>query len=254
MTITRFPRAFAVSAAVVGFYLVSCTEVPAPEGGVASISRILRPSPGLVVGDTMRDSTGVVMPLQVIAYGPDDKPLNPQPTPTFAALDTTAHLSGALLVGDRTGAVRIVGIVGSVQTRPDTIPVTLSPDTLVFSDSTLHRVFYTVTTDTVINSKDLGVFVQHRLPTVSGVPAVVVKYAITKSPTGNSTPTAVLLNGTRISDRDTSDLTGKASLVARLRLNALTTVATDTVQVNATASYRGRTLGVVAFMVVFTKQ
>lgn len=250
----RLPRALAVSIVALGWYLVSCTEVPTPEGGVASISSIRRPSPGLVAGDTMRDSTGVVMPLQVIAYGLDDAPVSPQPTPSFVVLDTTAHLSGALLVGDRTGTVRVVGAVGSVQTRPDTIPVTLRPDTLVFSDSTLHRVPYTVTSDTVVNSAALGVFGQHQLPSVSGVQAVVVKYAITKSPAGKSTPTAVLMNATRVSDRDTTDASGKASLVARLRLTALNTFATDTVLVNATASYRGRTLGIVTFTVVFTKQ
>ena len=246
-------RGFRISAAALAWYLVSCTEVPAPEGGVASISSIRRPSPGLVVGDTMRDSTGVVMPLQVIAYGLDDAPLSPQPIPTFVVLDTTAHLSGSLLIGDRTGTVRVVGVVGSVQTRPDTIPVTLRPDTLVFSDSTLHRVTYTVATDTVINSADLGAFVQHQLPSVSGVQAVVVTYAITRAPAGQHTPTAVLANGSRITDRDTTDATGKAALVARLRLGALNTPATDTVIVNATASYRGRTLGVVTFTVIFTK-
>jgi hypothetical protein len=250
----RFPRALALSAAALGWYVVSCTEVPAPEGGVVSISNIRRPSPGLVVNDTMRDSTGMAAPLQVIAYGIDDAPLGQQPTATFVALDAKAHLAGALLVGDSIGTVRVVGIVGSVQTRPDTIPVILRPDTLVFSDSTLHRVRHTVATDTVVNSAELGVFVQHLLPTVSGVPAIVVKYAITKSPTGASTPTAVLLNATRLSDRDTTDATGKASMVARLRLGALITHTTDTVLVNATASYRGRTLGVVTFTVVFTKQ
>jgi hypothetical protein len=251
---TRFPRALALSAAALGWYLVSCTEVPSPDGGVVSISNILRPSPGLVVGDTMRDSTGVVAPLRVVAYGIDDAPLSPQPTVTFIALDTTAHLADALLIGDRAGTVRVVGIVGSVQTRPDEIPVTLRPDTVVLSDSTVHHVRHTVATDTVVNSAELGVFVQHLLPTVSGVQAVVVKYTITKAPAGASTPTAVLLNASRLSDRDTTDFAGKASMVARLRLGALTAHTTDTVLVNATASYRGQSLGVVTFTVIFTKQ
>ena len=201
----------------------------------------------------MRDSTGVVAPLRVIAYGLDDAPLTPQPTPSFVLLDTTAHLSGGLLIGDRVGTVRVVGVVGSVQTRADTIPVTLSPDTLVRSDSILHRVSYTLTGDTVVNSAELGVLAQHLLPTVSGVQAVVVKYTITKAPTGTSSPTVVLVSANRISDRDTTDVSGKASRVARLRLSAINTFA-DTVMLNATASYRGRTIGVVTFTVVFTKQ
>ena len=255
MTTRRFPhRGFLFAAVALGWYLVSCTEIPAPEGGVASISNVQRPSPGLVAGDTMRDSTGVVAPLRVIAYGTDDEPLAPQPAASFVTLDTTAHLAGNLLVGDRVGTIRVVGLVGSVQTRPDTIPITLRPDTLVPSDSILHRVKYTVAGDSVVNSAELGATVQHLAPTPSGVQAVVVKYAITKAPTGTSSPTVVLVTGNRLSQRDTSDASGKASRVVRLRLNALGTFATDTVTVDATASYRGRTLGVVTFTVVFTKQ
>ena len=254
MTTAWFPRrAAGIACATLAWYLVSCTEVPAPEGGVASISNIQRPSPGLVVGDTMRDSSGLVAPLRVIAYGLDDAPVTPQPVPSFVVLDTNAHLSGGLLIGDRVGTVRVVGVVGSVQTRADTIPVTLAPDTLVRADLTLHRVSYTLSGDTVVNSAELGVLAQHLLPTATGVQAVVVRYAITKAPTGTSSPSVVLMSGNRISDRDTTDGNGKASRVARLRLSAINTFA-DTVMLNATASYRGRTLGVVTFTVVFTKQ
>lgn len=255
MRIPQFPRrGAAVVFAALGWYLLSCTEVPAPEGGVASISNVRRPSPGLVAGDTLRDSTGLVAPLRVIAYGLDDEPLDPQPAVTFVSLDTIARFAGNYLIGNQTGSARIVGIIGSVQTRVDTVPVTLSPDTLVQADSILHRVTYTLAGDTVVNSGELGALVQHRLPTPSGVQAVVVKYTITRSPAGTSAPTAVIVNSGRVSDRDTTDASGRASRVARLRLGALGSLVTDTVMVDATASYRGRTLGVVTFTVVFTKQ
>lgn len=255
MKIPQSPRrGAALVFATLGWYLLSCTEVPAPAGGVVSISGIRRPSPGLVAGDTLRDSTGLVAPLRVIAYGLDDQPLDPQPAVTFVSLDTVARLAGNYLIGNQTGTARIVGIVGPLQTRVDTIPVTLSPDTLVQSDSILHRVTYTLAGDTVVNSGELGTLVQHRLPTASGVQAVVVKYTITRSPTGTSAPTAVIVNSGRLSDRDTTDASGTASRVARLRLAALGNFVSDTVMVDATASYRGRTLGVVTFTVVFTKQ
>jgi len=251
----QLPRRVAlVALAMGGWYVVSCTEVPVPEGGVASISNIRRPSPGLVVGDTMRDSTGVVAPLQVVAYGLDDAPLDPQPPVSFVVLDSTAHVSAGRLIGDRAGTARVVGLVGSLQTRTDTVPVTLAPDTLVHSDSAIHRVSYANTGDKDVDSGELGAWVQHLLPSVSNVQAVIVKYTITRSPAGTSAPTAVLMSGTRISDRDTSDVNGRVSRVARLRLSALETSTTDTVMVDATASYRGRTLGVVTFTVVFTKQ
>jgi hypothetical protein len=255
MRIAQFPRrSAAVVVAAMGWYLLSCTEVPAPAGGVVSISNIRRPSPGLVAGDTLRDSTGLVAPLRVIAYGLDDQPLDPQPAVTFVSLDTIARLAGNYLIGNTPGTARVVGIVGSLQTRVDSIPVTLRPDTLVRSDSVLHRVSYTLAGDTVVNSGELGTIVQRRLPTLSPVQAVVVKYTITRAPVGNSAPTAVLVSSNRLSDRDTSDALGKASRVARLRLGALNSFITDTVMVDATASYRGQTIGVVTFTVVFTKQ
>lgn len=254
MTRAPFPRGLAFAAATLGWYLVSCTEVPSPDNGVASLSRVQRPSPGLVVGDTMRDSTGVVAPLRVIAYGLDDEPLATQPSASFVTLNGNAHLAGSLLIGDTVGTVRIVGIVGSLQTNVDTVPVTLRPDTLVESDSIVHRVKYTAGSDTVARSAELGTIVQHLAPT-SGVQAVVVKYSITKAPQGTTTPTAALVNFNSLSDRDTSDATGRASRAARLRLSALNSTSTsDTVMVNATATYRGKTLGVVTFTVVFTKQ
>ena len=249
----RFPRGLAFAVVALGWYLVSCTEVPAPENGVASLSRIQRPSPGLVVGDTMRDSTGMVAPLRVIAYGVDDQPVSPQPAASFVSLDKAAHLSGNLIIGDSVGTVRVVGIVGSLQTNGDTIPVTLSPDTLVQSDSILHRVKYTVGSDTVATSAELGALVQHRTPP-GAVQAVIVKFTITKAPVGTGSPTAVLVSNNRVSDRDTTDVSGKASRAARLRLGALNPSTSDTVMVSATSSYRGKTLGVVTFTVVFTKQ
>lgn len=253
MTRARFPRGLVFSAAALGWYLVSCTEVPAPDGGVASLSRIQRPSPGLVVGDTMRDSTGVVAPLRVIAYGVDDQPVSPQPAASFVSLDKAAHLAGNLIIGDSVGTVRVVGIVGSLQTNGDTIPVTLSPDTLLQLDSIVHRVKYTAGGDTVATSSELNTVVQHRTPP-GAVQAVIVNYAITKAPLGTSSPTAVLVSGNRVSTRDTTDVTGRASRAVRLRLGALNPSTSDSVMVNATSSYRGKTLGVVTFTVVFTKQ
>jgi hypothetical protein len=205
----------------------------------------------------MRDSLGVVAPIQVIAYGSDGQPLSPQPAVTFIVLDTGAHVAGALLIGDSVGrSVRIVGSVGSLQTRPDTVKVTLSPDTLVHADSLVHHKSYSVISgDSVSVSADLSVLVQHLGATTSGVEAVVVKYTVDRFPVSNgSGPTVVLVNGSRISDRDTTDATGKAARAARLRLLAMTGFTTDTVIVNATASYRGQVLGTIPFAVIYTKQ
>ena len=128
---------------------------------------------------------------------------------------------------------------------------------MVASDSTLHRKSYSlITGDTVVNSADLGVLVQHRATTTAGVEAVVVRYTIERAPAGDPAkgPTLLLMSGTTPSNRDTTDASGRAARSARLRLVAATALATDTAIVSAASSYRGRTLGTVTFVLIFNRQ
>lgn len=240
--------------AAAAFWAVSCRDIPAPEGGIQSISPLLLGSPGLVAGDTLRDSLGLVVPLQVIAYGVDNQPVDPQPSATFIVLDTGAFLGdGRFLVGRTPGTVvRVVGAVGSLQTRPDSVKVTLSPDALVATDSTTHRVNYTLV-DTVAQAT-LNTRVLHfGTSDTSGVEAVIVRYAIVRAPPGTAEiPTAVLVSGNALSERDTTDNTGRASRTARLRLRQLVTRVVDTVAVDANASYRGASIGTIQFLLIFT--
>jgi hypothetical protein len=244
------------AAGAAAWWLVSCRDIPAPEGGVLAVSPVRLPSPGLVAGDTMRDSTGLIAPLSVVAYGVGGDTVKTV-TPTFATLDTGAHLSGAFLVGDNVGTtVRVVGTVAAVQTQPVIVKVTASPDTLVPADSTLHRKSYSlITGDTVVNTADLTTIVQH-IGTNAGVEAVIVRYSIERAPPGDPTkgPTLLLMSGTTQSSRDTSDANGKAARSARLRITATTATTVDSAFVKATSSYRGRVLGTVTFLLVFNRQ
>lgn len=232
-----------------------CREVPAPEGGVHAISALILPSPGLVAGDTLRDSLGVAAPLDVIAFGLDNEPLDPQPVRTFVVLDTTAQLVGGhFLVGVDAGTTaRVVGAVGSLQTQPVSVKVTLQPDTIVAADTMVHHVSYTLTPppDTIAQTT-LNVNVRNRAAD-AGVDAVIVHFSIDRAPPSiNEMPSVVLLNGNTRSARDTTE-NGRASLVARLRLGALMKHDTDTVLVSATTAYRGVSLGTVQFMLVFQR-
>ena len=248
----RSRRGVVVSLAVVGWWMLSCREIPAPEGGVASVGPLQLPSPGVVAGDTMRDSLGVVAPLTVVAYDVDGEPLTSAPAPTFTVLDTTAHTAGAFLIGDRTGTARVLGTVGAIQTNQKQVKVTLRPDTLTGSDSSLHRITYTLGADTVVNSPPLTVDVKN-FATAQGVEAVVVKYVLDKAP-GGTPPTVLLMSGNIVSERDTTDQSGRAARVARLRLLALGGAGPDTAFITATASHRGRVLGALQFRIVYTRQ
>jgi hypothetical protein len=253
----RMRRAIAAALAAAAWWVVSCRDVPAPEGGIFAISALLLPSPGLVAGDTLRDSTGLASPLRVVAFDVAGDTVQNAVT-TFVVLDTGAHLSGALLVGDSVGrTVRVVGSVAALQTQPAPVKITLSPDTLVAADSLVHHKTYVLAGgDTVVNSADLTTIVLHTGAPQTGVEAVIVRYSIDKAPPGDATkgPTLVLMNATIPSSRDTTDGAGKTARTARLRLAPLSTFVSDTALVSATASYRGRTIGVVQFTIIFTSQ
>jgi hypothetical protein len=246
--------------------VLSCRELSAPVGGVMSLSPVRLPSPGVVVGDTMRDSTGAVAPLRVVAYDEHGDSI-PGADVTFVVLDSGAHVvEGNLLVGDIDSVtVRVIASAPGVQTKDDSghVKITLSPDTLVPFDSTLQHYTYTIsgtTLDTARNAS-LNAAVRHRVNAfdVAPVEAVIVRYTIERAPVGQpgAGPTAVLLRDAStnvISDRDTSDVSGNVGRVLHFRMIALAAPTEDTVEVRASASYKGQSIGEVLYILIFTKQ
>lgn len=241
--------------------LAACRDLPAPPGGVQAISRVLLPSPGLVVGDTMRDSLGVVAPLRVVAFDENGDTIA-APAVTFTLLDTTATLvNGDLLIGRAAGIARLIATVAGLQTRLDTAFVTLRPDTIVRADSVRHRRIVGLDRlaagDTSFASGDLSVVVHNREGAgATGVDAVVVTYTITRAPApgaGGAPPTVVFVGGGASVARDTTASGGRAAKSIRLRIRGQPQLP-DSAQVAATASYRGQTLGTVQFTIVFQTQ
>jgi hypothetical protein len=110
---------------------LACVDMSAPKGA-ASISSLVLPSPSVVVGDTMRDSLGVAAPLRVIAFDAHDTPIADLAAQFFIT-DSAAvgHLNkGNIVVGDKQGAIHVIGQVSGVQTLPATVPITVAPKTL----------------------------------------------------------------------------------------------------------------------------
>lgn len=235
--------------------VLACRDIAEPDGGVLAVSRVVLPSPGLVAGDTMRDSLGNVAPLRVVAFDANGDTISPSPTTTYVLLDARAVLTGDTLVGLDTGTVRIIGTVAGLQTQVQTVPVTLRPDTIVAADSIVHRRRVDVlTNDSSYASGDLSVIVQNRDGAPVGVNAVVVTYTLTQVPTGTgSGPVVVFVGGTTAPVRDTTASGGRAARQIRLRIPATPSLP-DTAIVEATASYRGQSLGTVQFTIVFLSQ
>jgi hypothetical protein len=220
-----------------------------------SISRLMLPSPGVVVGDTMRDSLGNAAVLRLVAYARSGDTLGGQQK-YFITLDTMAHLVGGMvLIGDHLGTARVIGGIGSLQTLPETVKVTLRPDTIVAADSAHHLKTYQLLTDSIANSAELSALVQNRAGGVtSTVDAVIVRYTIVSSPASkNFLPSVTIMNGNNVSPADTSS-SGRVGRSLRLWVNRLVSVNEDSAVVDATASHRGASLGTIRFTVVFKSQ
>jgi hypothetical protein len=161
-------------------------------------------------------------------------------------------------IGDDTVETRVAGSVAGLQTDAVPVPVTLEPQLLIAADSIRHLLtpeqFDTEATTTltarVVNTTAGA--------TPRGTQAVIVRYTIVAAPPtvgGNSGPSVVLLPNNASTARDTTDGSGNAAREARFRFVAIPpTSTTDSAVINASASYRGQTLGTVQFTVVFTKQ
>jgi hypothetical protein len=119
--------------------ITACYGLETPPAGIASVTFVL-PYPAVVRGDTLRDTSGKVAPLRVVALGPHGDTVR-MPA-SFVVIDTPYHFlhvdGGGFVYGDsvRSAPVRIVGTVGPLQTAQAPLFVTVPPQKLV-EDSTV---------------------------------------------------------------------------------------------------------------------
>src|SRR5438552_18517371 len=111
---------------------VACTDVSGSSTSVLSIQFDTLPSPSVVVGDTLRDTTGAVIRPVVHAYNFKGAEILPAPV-YFLSPDSGVTVDSAtgVIVGDslRSTSARIVATVGRLQAI-QRVDVTLSPDLL----------------------------------------------------------------------------------------------------------------------------
>lgn len=100
---------------------------------VGSIAADSLPFPAVVVGDTLRDSTGAVAPLTARVFAADGSPM-PDAEVRWLALDSgivvdsvTGVVRGTAL---RATGARVVALAGGLQSQPLTIFTTVAPTTL----------------------------------------------------------------------------------------------------------------------------
>jgi hypothetical protein len=243
--IRRFVPTLAFVALAAG---VSCLDMSAPKGP-ASISSLQLPSPSVVVGDTMRDSTGAVSPLRVVAFDADGKRIG-EVTADFFIADTghVAHIGGTTLVGDKLGTVRVIGQVGVLQTPAVTVTVTVAPTTLAKSTTPIDTLRVPKTTDSATSMASAALSVTLHGANDSTAQGFLVKYVIVSAPltrSGITSPAVYLADDLgHAGATDTSDaggatrkLTVNSFFLANDSLVAGTKI--DSAVVDASSFYRG---------------
>ena len=216
----------------------ACVEIPTGANDILSFEFAPLPSPSVVVGDSLRDSLGVVKGITLRAFNySGDEVQNPEVT--FTAVDRGVRVGSntGVVVGDSVrSSARIVATVGEL-TSTVTIAVTQRPDTVIGSNAR-DSLSYSVI-DTAANvSPTIGVRVLSQAPvsTDSSVAAYLVSFLVTSPP---DTALARLVNesGTR-SSLDTTDVRGVAGRRIKLDVTRLTSL-TDSVIVQAFVKHRG---------------
>jgi hypothetical protein len=177
-----------------GAALVACFELSAPASDLGSISSLELAWPSVVIGDSLRDSTGDPAPLRVEAFDGSGQ-LVTDAHVTFIALDTGLSVTGTgFVIGERfrTSPAKIVAHVqrgGDVLQTPEiNVDVVPRPDSVSpFGFDTLPVKAYTLTgiADTSwITSDSIKVTVSNRSraasdPNTAGVRSWIVRYEIT---------------------------------------------------------------------------
>jgi hypothetical protein len=235
-----FVFAFAAAIVIPSVLALACTNISDSSDAVLSIQFDTLASPAVVVGDTLRDTTGAIA-LPVVHVFNFKGGEVASATVYFQSPDSGVTVDSAtgIIVGDslRTTPARIIATVGDLQAiqrinltlRPDSIAAVNGVDTLSYSllDSTLNV------------SDALTVKLSHGFsPTDSAVPNYIVSFEIASQSNPNL---AELVNDAgSASQVDTTDASGIAGRKLRVHPLSLGSSTTGSVTVQATARYRGQ--------------
>ena len=229
--------AFSVVLGMVGL-AAACTDISGSSTSVLSIQFDSLSAPSVVVGDTLRDTTGAVVRPVVHAFNFQGKEIIPAPV-FFLSPDSgiTVDSATGIVVGDslRSTPARIVATAGTLQAIQN-VDVTLRPD-LVQAVNSLGSLQYSPIDTTLNVSPLLQVKLMHGVaPNDSAVKSYIVSFAIV----AQSDPrlSELVNDAGKASVVDTTDASGIAGRKIRLHPVFLKS-AVDSIVINATAKYRG---------------
>ncbi|MDQ6718232.1 MAG: hypothetical protein M3Z17_07785 [Gemmatimonadota bacterium] len=234
---------------------LACTDVTGSANSVLSIQFDTLASPSVVIGDSLRDSTGALALPHVRAYNFEGAVVaTPRVRYSAANRGVTVDSVTGVIRGDslRATPVRIIATVGDIQAQ-QLLAVTLRPDSM-FATAARDTILYSLLDSTLNLSKALTVSLRHgKTGADSAVATYLVSFSIVSA---SSAAIADLVDDIgRKSRVDTTDGGGLAGRRIRLHATAPAFVAnaSDSIILSATAKYRGAIVkgGPVRLVVVF---
>jgi len=233
-------RAVPIGFALCWSAALACGDVSGSSTSVLSIQFDSLAAPSVVVGDTLRDTTGAVILPMVHAFNYKGDEILPAPV-WFQSPDSGVVVDSltGIVVADslRSTPARIVATVGSLQAIQK-VDVTLRPDSLA-AVTGLDSLSYSLLDSTLNVSPSLTVKLTHGIaPNDSAVKSYIVSFAIVSQ---SDPQLGQLVNDAgKPSVVDTTDATGIAGRAIRLHPLFLTSATSvDSIIVSATAKYRG---------------
>src|SRR3954468_187953 len=186
----------------------ACTDISGSSTSVLSIQFDSLPSPAVVIGDTLRDTTGAVVRPVVRAFNFKGGEIDPAPV-WFQSPDSgiTVDSASGIIVGDSLlpSAARVIATVGQLQAIQH-VDVTLRPD-LIQAVNALDTLVYSLSDTTKNLSTELQVKLTHgSAPNDSAVKSYLVSFQIVSQ---SNPGLGELTNGSgRPSGIDTTDASG----------------------------------------------
>lgn len=229
-----------VSLALVSIAAFACGDVSGSSTSVLSIQFDSLAAPSVVVGDTLRDTTGAVIVPVVHAFNFRGAEIVPAPV-RFQSPDSGVVVDSlrGIVVADslRSTPARIVATVGTLQAI-QRVDVTLRPD-LVTAVNGFDSLSYSLFDSTLNVSPSLAIKLTHGVASNdSAVKSYIVSFAIVSQ--SNPQLGQLVNDAGKPSIVDTTDASGIAGRAIRLHPLFLTSATTvDSIIVNATAKYRG---------------
>ena len=217
---------------------LACSDV-GPDDVPASIAFDALPYPAVVVGDSLRDESGLAVALSAAVFDARNVQIPDAPV-RFLSLDPAVTISDdGHVTGVAPGTARVVAEIAGLQTAALTLRVTQRPDTMYAIGDTLIPIEYELPD---VEEVALPVRVRHLQPVAEADTAVagwIVRFAIVGQTPGDTTRGYLVRENTTVkASVDTTDVAGRAAMEYRLRTLTFPVVQ-DTLEVHATATYRG---------------